>query len=243
MSAPDRLREVVAEDRVIRLVEDGIFSVLADAPHRHHYDSRAAAYDLLVGTRLYNSLMWGNSPLDYAAFAREALDSSPGGLLLEAGCGSMLFTAQAYLDCGRPIIAFDQSLAMLQRARRRLMDAARGPLPHHIMLLQADLSDLPFRPSGFQTVLCLNVLHLYEQRAALIPNLKNLLDREGHLYVTSLVKNNRFAGDRYLSALYRAGEVVRPLSSVEFKELLDCSLNQGVSYRTKGNMAYATTDK
>lgn len=241
MSDLDRLREVLAEGRAVRLVEDGIFSVLSNKAHQHHYDKRAAVYDLVVGARLYNSLMWGNTPLDYTAFAQEAINSSASGRFLDAGCGSLLFTAQAYVECGRQIIAFDQSLAMLRRARRRLIAAAGSPLPRHILLLQADLSDLPFKPNSFQTVLCLNVLHLYRGAATLIPSLKKLLVDDGHLYVTCLVSNNRFVGDRYLAALYRTGEFVRPISSVELRELLEGALRQGVSYRTKGNMAYATT--
>ena len=129
MNALDSLKELLAEERDVRLVEDDIYSVLSDQAHRHHYDKRAAVYDFVVGTRLYNSLMWGNTPRDYAAFAQEAINSSASGRFLDAGCGSLLFTAEAYLDCGRQIVAFDQSLAMLRRARRRLMAAAGGPLP------------------------------------------------------------------------------------------------------------------
>jgi SAM-dependent methyltransferase len=243
MGALSRLKELLAEDRDLRLVEDGIYSVLSDAPHRHHYDRRAAVYDFVVGARLYNSLMWGNTPRDYTAFAQEAINSSASGRFLDAGCGSLLFTAEAYLNCGRQVIAFDQSLAMLRRARRRLRAAAGGSLPRHILLLQADLSDLPFKPNAFQTALCLNVLHQYENAPALIPSLKKLLVEDGDLYLTCLVSNSRFVGDRYLAALYRTGEFVRPLSSVALKELLERTLRQGVSYRTKGNMAYATTAK
>ncbi len=241
MSLLDKLKEVIAGDRLIRPVEDGIYSVLADAPHEHLYDRRAATYDVIVGTRLYNRVMWGNSPLDYEGFARQAINARPGGLMLDAACGSLLFTAQAYLDGGRQVIAFDQSLRMLKRARARLLGFA-GSVPEHILLLQADLSDLPFRPESFDTVLCMNVLHQYEEAAALILNLKKLLTRDGCLYLTSLVSNNRFIGDRYLGVLYATGEFVRPRSSDELKKLIDGSLNQDASYRTKGNMAYATSD-
>lgn len=241
MSLLDKLKEVIAGDRVIRPVEDSIYSVLADAPHEHLYDRRAAAYDVIVGTRFYNRVMWGNSPRDYEGFARQAITSRAGGLMLDAACGSLLFTARAYLDCGRQVIALDQSLRMLKRARARLPGFA-GSMPDHILLLQADLSDLPFRPHSFDTVLCMNVLHQYQAAAALIPNLKKLLTRDGCLYLTSLVTNNRFVGDRYLGVLHASGEFVRPRSSDELRKLIDGSLNQDVSYRTKGNMAYATND-
>lgn len=239
MDAPNELKEVLAEGYVVRLVEDGIYSVLPDASREHHYDKRAAVYDLIVGTRLYNAVMWGSSPLDYASFARLAVASDTDGKFLDAGCGSMLFTASVYLESRRQIIAFDQSLAMLKRARKRLIKLS-GSVPENILLLQADLSDLPFRPDSFCTVLSMNVLHLFENAASLLPNLKRLLAADGHLYLTSLVSNNRFVGDRYLKALYATGEVVRPRSKLELREMLDKSLSQKVSYRIKGNMAYAT---
>jgi ubiquinone/menaquinone biosynthesis C-methylase UbiE len=240
MDALDKLKKVLAEDRAVRLVEDGIYSVLPDAARQHHYDKRATIYDLVVSTRLYNAVMWGSSPLDYVDFARRAVTSCVDGTFLDAGCGSMLFTAGSYLECQRQIIAFDQSLAMLRRARKRLIHLS-GSVPEHILLLQADLSDLPFRPAMFRTALCLNVLHQFENAASLIPNLKRLLTDGGHLYLTSLVSNNRFIGDRFLNALHATGEFVRPRSNLELKEMLDSSLRQTVSYRTKGNMAYATT--
>ena len=240
MNALNGLKELLAENRPVRRVEESIYSVLPDASRKHHYDRRAALYDLVVSTRLYNSVMWGSSPLDYRAFARHAVTSCTDGRLLDAGCGSLLFTAPIYLECNRQIIAFDQSLAMLRRAGKRLIKLS-GSVPEHILLLQADLNELPFRPASLRTVLCMNVLHQFEDAVALIPNLKRLLTDDGHLYLTSLVSNDRFVGDHYLNALYVAGEFVRPRSNLELRGMLGRSLGQKVSYRTTGNMAYVTT--
>lgn len=240
MSALDKLRVVIAEGRTIRPAGEDIYSVLADEAHRHLYDRRAAVYDFVVGTRLYNFVMWGSSPREYTEFARQAFASARGGPVLDAACGSLLFSARAFLESDGQVIAFDQSLAMLQRARRRLIGLA-GRVPDHVLLLQGELSDLPFRPAVFQTVLCMNVLHQYQDATVLIPNLNTLLADGGQMYLTSLVKNDRTVGDRYLDILHAAGEFVRPRSSVELKKLLDSSLSPAVSYCTKGNMAYATT--
>src|SRR6266576_1689445 len=98
MDALNDLKEVLAENYTARLVEDGIYSVLTNASSKHHYDRRATVYDLVVSTRLYNSVMWGSSPFDYRTFARQAVTSCPNGRLLDAGCGSMLFTAPIYLE-------------------------------------------------------------------------------------------------------------------------------------------------
>lgn len=84
------------DDRPVRECGPGIFSVLpADTPGQR-YDSRARTYDRMIGNRLYNRLLWGCSPEYCRAFARRAVASAPSGSLLDAGCGTLLFTADAY---------------------------------------------------------------------------------------------------------------------------------------------------
>jgi SAM-dependent methyltransferase len=239
MNHSDELKKVLTEECIIRLLEDDIYSVLPDAPHEHLYDRRAAAYDALVSTRLYNRLMWGTSPLDYVAFAREAVASHSAGRMLDAACGSMLFTAPAYVASNLQIIAFDQSLRMLRRARARLIELS-GSVPDHVVLLQADLSNLVFQPAKFDVILCMNVLHHFAPAAELIPKLSALLSNGGQLYLTSLVTSGRLIGDQWLGVLHKAGEFVRPRSGVELNKLLDDSLGEAVIYRLKGNMAFAS---
>jgi len=239
MDASDELNEIVTERRLVRLIEDDIYSVLPDTSVPHHYDKRAAVYDLVVSTWLYNFIMWGTSPYDYVEFAHQAVNSSDNRMFLDAGCGSLLFTARIYASASCPIIAVDQSLAMLRRARRRLIDIS-GSVPERIRLLQADLSDLPFRRETFRTVLCLNVLHQFADAAKLISNLNCLITGGGHFYLTSLVSNSRMVGNLYLSALYRTGEFIRPRNKRELKKLLDITFNEKINYREKGNMAFAT---
>ncbi|HEY9502631.1 MAG TPA: methyltransferase domain-containing protein [Pyrinomonadaceae bacterium] len=239
MDASDELKEVVAAGRTVRLIEEDIYSVLPDVSVQHLYDKRASLYDFFVSTRLYNYLMWGASPGHYSQFAREALNSSQGGIFLDAGCGSLLFTARDYAASKRQIVAFDQSLAMLRRARRRLRDLS-GRVPEHIRLLQADLRDLPFRRQSFHTVLCLNVIHQIDDAAALVAGLKELLSQDGSLHLTSLISNDRAIGDWYLRALYRTGEFVRPRNERELRELFVVSFGKRMSYVEQGNMAFIT---
>lgn len=239
MDASDELREVVAEERSVRLIEEDIYSVLPDVSVQHLYDKRAPLYDLFVSTRLYNFVMWGASPADYSQFARQALNSSHDGIFLDAGCGSMLFTAHDYAASKRQIVAFDQSLAMLRRARQRLRKLS-GRVPEHIRLLQADLSDLPFRRESFRTVLCLNVLHQFADATTLVSGFNKLLSGEGNLYLTSLIANNRTIGDWYIKALYRSGEFVSPRNERQLKEVFVRSFGQRTTYVEKGNMAFIT---
>jgi hypothetical protein len=103
MDGFDKLTEVVAKERSVRLIEKDIYSVLPDTSVLHHYDKRAALYDLIVSMRLYNLIMWGSSPRDYADFARRAVNSSREGKFLDAGCGSLLFTSGVYTETNRQI--------------------------------------------------------------------------------------------------------------------------------------------
>ena len=240
MSELEILRQVIEDKTTVRLVEKDIYSVLPANPQTFQYDKKAAIYDLVVGSNLYNRVMWGDSPANYRAFARRAINSHPNGWLMEAGCGSMLFTAQAYRESRRPIVACDQSLDMLRRARARLSKPANS-IPAHIFLVQADLSDISFRAAKFQTVLSMNVLHHYADGAGLILKLRNFLTEGGRMYLTSLVTNNRFPGDRYLRALHRRGWLVQPRMKAELQQVLEESLGTGLRFWTAGNMAYATS--
>jgi hypothetical protein len=106
-------------------------------------------------------------------------------------------------------------------------------------LLQGDLSDLPFRPRSFSTILCLNVLHQFAGAAALISGLREVTST-GSLYLTSLVSTDRTIGDGYLKALHATGEFVRPRSQQELREILARALGSEPVYRLKGNMAFVT---
>jgi SAM-dependent methyltransferase len=238
MNVPDNYRAAIAEGNIIRSVEESIYSVLPDRPYTHLYDNRATLYDLVVGTRLYNRIMWGAFMPDYVAFARQAVASDQTGMLLDAGCGSLLFTAQGYLDSQRPILACDQSLNMLRRARSRLKKLA-DHVPARIFLLQADLGALPFRPDSFRTVLCMNVLHHLADAEGLIAGLKQLLKGGGQMYLTSLVRGNRLIGDLYLDKLYKRGDFVHPRTGVELGNIISGLFGKDASYWMHGNMAYA----
>jgi SAM-dependent methyltransferase len=239
MTRLDVLNEVVEESRAVRLVETDIYSVLPDPYRRYQYDRRAAVYDFVVGTSLYNRMIWGARARNYESFARTAVDSDSDGLILDAGCGSLLFTAGAYAQSHRPIIACDQSLDMLRRARARLLKFGTS-VDQSVILLQADLADIPFRDSRFRTVVSMNVIHHYADVANLIRNL-NAISDGGRIYLTSLIMNDRYIGDWYLRLLHEMGWLVRPRTQDELKKLLEQALNTTIQFWTEGNMAYATT--
>lgn len=219
-------------------MDERLVSALPEDAAGHRYDGRAAAYDRMIGSRLYNRIAWGTSPAHYRAFATRAVESAPGGWFLDAGCGTLLLTADAYRAApGRPTVVLDQSLGMLRRARARLADA-RGKTPAHVAFLQADLLDPPFRPGAFRTVMSMGMLHLFADVGPIAARLESLLLPDGDLYLTSLVENGRI-GDRYLRFLHRRGEVAAPSTAAALESQLRGALRRPLEYSVTGNMAYA----
>src|SRR5690348_6549664 len=216
------LSEILLPNRTVRLVGTDIYSVIDGSHHKSQYDKKVKLYDLFVGSRLYNRVMWGTSTGNYRSFASQATNSM-GGRLLDVGCGSLLFTWRAYEHTDRPIVACDVSLDMLRQARARLSKSRSG-IHDHVLLLQADIWDLPFRNHSFETVLNMNVLHHFADARTLLSRLVDLLTVDGHLYLTTLVTNNRLIGNYYLRLLHQCGWLAKPWTSQKLKTLLQDEL-------------------
>lgn len=201
------------------------------------YDRRAATYDHLVRSRLYNRLAWSSTPDAYTEFGAAAFDSAEGPLL-EVAAGSAAATAELHARSSRPTQLVDLSVAMLERAAQRIAAdlTDRGdPLPARIRLVQADLFDLPLPAVGFTTVLGLGMTHLFEDLPVLVDALLRQLAPGGTLHLAGLVGETR-RGRRYLQLLHRAGEVATPRSADE----LHAELGRPPRFAVAGCMAYAT---
>lgn len=202
------------------------------------YDGRAKLYDRLIGSRLYNRVAWGIDPDAYAAFAQEAAGSGTGPFL-DAGCGTLVSTAQVHAKSSRPTILIDLSIDMLLAARNRLLNIL-DRLPDKLVLLQADIRDLPFRDGVFGAVLCPGMLHLFEQVEPITRELSRVVGQGSHIYATSLVAE-RWIGRGYLELLHRASEVAQPRTEAELLARLNAvtsGLAAPVSARRKGSMSF-----
>lgn len=198
------------------------------------YDNRAAVYDRLVRSGIYNRLAWSTSPRDYARFAACAA-ASAAGPLLEVAAGSAAATADIHLRSRRTTVLLDRSKAMLERAAGRLAAAAPSDpaASARIRLVQADLWHLPFAPHGFDTVLALGAAHLFENLRALREVLVAQLAPSGELHIAGLVAATR-RGRRYLDLLHHAGETAAPRSANAMRSALEPA-----EFRVHGCMAYA----
>lgn len=192
------------------------------------FDGLAAAYDTMVGSRLYNRLVWGTDPDDYAAFARRAVASADGPLL-DVAAGAATATADSYLASGRPVVITDASRRMLTLAARRL--TLDGRPRADTRFVQADAYALPFPPGGFDTVVCLGFLHMVDDLTGFVDGLLAQLRPGGRLFASSLVLAGGF-GSRYLRLLHNRGVVTSPRTADELAEEF------GVPVLRRGAMAY-----
>jgi ubiquinone/menaquinone biosynthesis C-methylase UbiE len=174
---------------------------------------------------------WGGDPEAYEAFARAAVEHGIGPLL-DAGCGTLVSTAQVHGRSRRPTILVDLSIDMLRAARARLLSVTCR-IPDTLVLLQADLRDLPFRDGAFGAVLCPGMLHLFDDLEAITRELARVSDRNARIFAISLVAE-RWIGGRYLSLLHRAGEVAQPRTAVELMTRLNGNAS-GLAAPVEGN--------
>lgn len=242
MEAPLLLRDVLAEGSTVRLVADGIWSTDAEATSHQVYDRHAALYDWLIGNKLYNRLAWGTSPASYARFAEQAVRFGHGPLL-DGGCGSLVSTAELHIRSARPTILCDLSLGMLEAARKRVMDIA-GTMPEHLVFVQADLRQLPFKDGAFGSILCPGMLHIFDDVEIVTAELARVASGYARLFMSSLVAE-RWLGKRDLGALHRAGEVATPRSSIQLLHRLEmpsAGLEASPGRVLEGSMLFITAE-
>ena len=231
-----RLSALISKDVSLRLVEPHIYSVYPDGENTNSYDKMGTFYDLVLCNRFYNRLIWGYSIAEYASLTRDALESK-NGWVLDAGCGSLAFTAKTYANySNRPIVLLDQSTKLLRLARARMV-RLNGSVPGNMVFLHGNVLDLPFKPKGFRTIVSLNLLHMFEPEdiRRMLLELRNALANKGTISFTTLVKNDRLA-DRYINMLHKAGELY-PRNIAQLLNVFD-ELSMPVKHQVKGNMAF-----
>ena len=169
----------------------------------------------------------------FSQIANDALLSSADGKVLDFGCGSLAFTAETYSQHSeRPVVLVDQSLKMLRMAKSRLIKR-NGNVPDNLVFLHSDALQLPFRAKAFKTILSENLLHCLDDTSILLKQLDKIILKNGKMFFTTLVKNNRFA-DKYLESLADSGKLVSR-TVVDHKKVFD-QLSMSAKYETKGNI-------
>lgn len=204
------------------------------------YDRFAWLYDWVVGSTIYHYLTWGVSPSVHDKFARRALEQNRGQMLLDAGSGSLLFTARAYRQLvpeSASLTLYDASPAMLARGLRRL-----GRADRRFRFLRGDLRALPFEEGAFDTIFHFGVLHCLERADVVLAELERVLAARGKIFLSCLIQCDR-RGDAFLERLHRAGHVATPRTETEVQKLVE---GAGLSVRESkraGSFLFLTLEK
>lgn len=140
----------------------------------------------------------------------------------DPGCESLVFTVNAYADStNKSIVLFDRSMGMLEKRRKRLIKKC-GSVPKHITFMQGDIFGLPFHRSSFDLVMSHGILHMFDNKNALLTELERVKNETGMLSFTSLVTNN-ILGEKHLSILKKSGEVAGVHSTESLSKVLEDS--------------------
>ena len=225
---------MLLENFTLRAVEPNIYSVFPDNESGNEYDSQFGfIYDLVACNPIYNRLIWGYSIKIFSQIASEALHSSHQGYVLDIGCGSLAFTAKIYSQYSEPsVVLVDQSLKMLRMAKSRLVKL-NNKVPDNLVFLHADALQLPFQQNIFSTILSENLLHCLNDTSIMLKQLKTFMSKNGRMYFTTLVKNNRFA-DKYLEALADNGKLLSR-TVVDHQKVFE-QVGLSAKYETTGNI-------
>ena len=235
MAAEAILSEIILEDVTFRLIEPHIYSIYSQVENVGSYDRFGSIYDVVACNRLYNRLVWGYWISDFHALALDALRSATDGWVLDAGCGSLAFTAGTYVQYSeRPIVLLDQSMKLLRMAKARLINL-HGSVPPNMVFLHGDALELPFKPKSFTTIISMNLLHVLDDVRKVLLGLKNVMADGATVSFSTLIKSGRLS-DNYLNMLGKADAVV-PRTADQLLAIFD-EVAMPVQYHVSGNMAF-----
>jgi ubiquinone/menaquinone biosynthesis C-methylase UbiE len=106
------------------------------------------------------------------------LRPAPGDLILDAGCGTGIFTMDM-LSCGARVVGLDLSLSMVRRAGEK---ACGSPL----RILSADIVHLPFPENSFDKAVSITALEFIPDGQKAVRELFRVTRRGGTVVIATL---------------------------------------------------------
>ena len=147
----------------------------------------------------------------------DLLRPSQGEIILDAGCGTGVFTLD-FLSRGAKVIGLDISLPMLRRSREK---AGGYSLPSVL----GDMLTLPFSEDSFDRVISVTALEFIEDGAAAIRELFRVVQKGGCIVVATLNSRSPWAARRKAEAkqkesifekvVFRSPDELRSLAPVD----------------------------
>jgi len=160
----------------------------------------------------------GNLVKKYEAeLVLDLLKPGPGEIILDAGCGTGIFTVDI-LSFNSYVIGIDISLPMLMRAAQK----TRG---YDFQTVLADISHLPFSESVFDKVISVTALEFIEDAKGALKELFRVTRRGGCIVVATLNSLSPWATRRraeakkghtlFRKAIFRSPDELRSLAPVD----------------------------
>jgi ubiquinone/menaquinone biosynthesis C-methylase UbiE len=108
----------------------------------------------------------------------DLLRPGPGEFILDAGCGTGIFTL-AMISCGARVIGLDLSLSMIRRARQKGRTS-------QLRIISADILHLPFPENSFDKTVSITALEFIPDGQKAIQELFRVTRKGGTLVVATL---------------------------------------------------------
>jgi len=152
-----------------------------------------------------------------AELVLDLLKPKQGEIILDAGCGTGIFTTDI-LSSGSQVIGLDISLPMLIQAKKKLKE-------YPLWIILADMLNLPFPGSSFDKVVSVTALEFVEDAKGAIGELFRITKRGGCIVVATLNSLSPWASRRkaeakerhtiFEKAIFRSPQELLSLASVE----------------------------
>jgi ubiquinone/menaquinone biosynthesis C-methylase UbiE len=198
----DKIVHVTGSD-VEYPVVDGIIDFCPEAVDKvsKAYDKVADCYDTLLSRpniprRIINTLVWGiGDDRTYIETVLSYLPDRFNGILLDVPMGTGVFTSPIYTKYPKAtIIGIDLSISMLRKARECFeRDGLRN-----VVLLRADVTNLPLRNGVVDLVLSMNGWHAFTDKQRAIAEIRRVLRQQGMLVACGYVKGARRISDWFV---------------------------------------------
>jgi len=108
----------------------------------------------------------------------DLLKPGPGEFILDAGCGTGVFTLDM-ISCGARVVGLDLSLSMIQKARQKGASS-------QLRIISADILRLPFLENSFDKTVSITALEFIPDGQKAIKELFRVTRKEGTLVVATL---------------------------------------------------------
>jgi ubiquinone/menaquinone biosynthesis C-methylase UbiE len=199
------------DDKIVRVAEsdmeypsiDGIIDFCPEALDKVSmaYDKVAHRYDTLllrpnVPQRILRTLVWGiGNDRPYIETVLSYLPDQFDGILLDVPVGTGVFTSPIYTKYPKAtIIGIDLSMSMLRKAR---VCFERDGL-RNVVLLRADVTNLPLRNDVVDLVLSMNGWHAFTDKQRAVAEIRRVLRTQGMLVACGYVKGARKISDWFV---------------------------------------------